>query len=1422
MTSPVSSMPSLVSKQSSKLTNTITSSGSKITGKLNNSVEFLKKPSNDKKEEPVAPKKPAPRKPVPAKKDKKEFLVTPQYDKDLAKDFPWKKIGMFVDPEDTHSAENLKNLTPQASDSMVKHYIMDKYYSDIYWNCSLMIGTCIFAWFSAKCGGGFLSLVFVLICSATAYGTEFRRFNTNLRDDMARASAVRSIEGKPETIEWLNSFLAKFWVIYMPAMSEMVLTIANANLEVVPAPPPIDKLTLDEFTLGTKAPRVESIKSLVKLGTDSYEMIFDFGFTPNDTDDMTKNEIKKKIDPKVALGIRVGKGFVGVTAPVLVEDMSISGSMKITLELSQNFPHIKVVSLSFINPPDISYALKPVGGNTFGIDIMSLIPGLSSFVNNMIHSNIGPMFYAPNSFDINVEELLEGWAATAVGVLAVTVKHAETAREFENCYVSYCAENNTVSTFKTNMKETTKNPVFNETKYLLVTSLDQKLKFGYHSFNDKEHKLIGESFFKLSDLEQGATRTNVSSKILDGSKRIGNLVYDLRWFPVLQGETQEDGTTLPPPDSDVGILKLVLHSGQQFDDSKSMIGKLSTYAEVYLDDKFISKSRLIKGSSEPTYNLSLERLVTSKATSVLTVLIKDTSSYDITTIAKFSAPLQDVILRVSDQSDMFQSSPQGKIRLTTVWKPVSLSDDIVGPTFVPPIGTARLHIRKCENIKDMDLLSTANPYVKVTLSGRERFRTAVKKETQNPYYDEIVYLPVTSESQKLTIDVLDFKKASSNKILGSTTIQLGKYMKSDKEGRYNIYEGSTEIRSKDITYKGKDVRGKLFYSISFYPSLPVYSHKELEEIKEKESKRELALKEQEEEQEELLEEYKKNKKDYEWVDIDELEKENINPDLVASQQKIKLATDELSKYDSGVLGINIIGGKLIRPNCYIHILFDDASWPSFVSSEVIRKKVTTDSGEGFVRNLKNSTMTVRLVRKKILESKNDLMDEKTFKVSDILTKGHEEPVTIELNGNRIKFLFDYIPNSSHLSPSESMNDTGIMELNFKSGSGLMAADRNGKSDPFVLLFLNGVEIFKSSVAKKTLDPVWNENITFPIRSLSRGEVKVVVYDWDRAASNDLLGEAILDLSSVKPNGAVQMNVPLDTQGSIQVDVKFQPQYVRPGIDEAFSMSDTLNLVSKAPLKLVSGAADIGGAVGGTVGGAALNTLSTGTSGAANVASSVGSGLAKGLRFGSKKKSVDISRENGSSSSSKETSHHHSLLHRESFQSELRPPSGNYSSDVQSSRTGGGLSVPSSPMANKRQPQHSPRTSMDVSSFMSSSMDGNSIPGRVKVEYLEGVDKKVGFNCKVSLISPNKNKEIYKSRSVKPASGTVKWNESTAFKAPATATMQFSVKEHHTFGKSNDFAEGSILLADIAGKNDDVPITLSNGAILYVNFNYHTQ
>lgn len=82
---------------------------------------------------------------------------------------------------------------------------------------------------------------------------------------------------------------------------------------------------MDEFTLGSKAPRIDSIQSFTRKGRDHIEMVWSFSFTPNDTDGMTKNEMRKKISPKVALGVTVGKAFILKSFPILVEDMSCTG-----------------------------------------------------------------------------------------------------------------------------------------------------------------------------------------------------------------------------------------------------------------------------------------------------------------------------------------------------------------------------------------------------------------------------------------------------------------------------------------------------------------------------------------------------------------------------------------------------------------------------------------------------------------------------------------------------------------------------------------------------------------------------------------------------------------------------------------------------------------------------------------------------------------------------------------------------------------------------------------------------------------------------------------------------------------------------------------------------------------------------------------
>ena len=62
-------------------------------------------------------------------------------------------------------------------------------------------------------------------------------------------------------------------------------------------------------------------------------------FTPNDLLDMTHRQAAHKVNPKVVLEVRLGKGFASVGKDIIVEDISFSGTMRIKLKLINNFPH---------------------------------------------------------------------------------------------------------------------------------------------------------------------------------------------------------------------------------------------------------------------------------------------------------------------------------------------------------------------------------------------------------------------------------------------------------------------------------------------------------------------------------------------------------------------------------------------------------------------------------------------------------------------------------------------------------------------------------------------------------------------------------------------------------------------------------------------------------------------------------------------------------------------------------------------------------------------------------------------------------------------------------------------------------------------------------------------------------------------------
>lgn len=194
------------------------------------------------------------------------------------------------------------------------------------------------------------------------------RVRRRARDDIQRELLITRLASEHESAEWLNHFLQRFWVIYEPVLSSTVVSTADQLLS-ANCPSFLDSLRLSMFTLGNKAFRIDRVRTFPKTDEDVVMMDWAVSFTPNDVSDMTPKEVSKKVNPKIILSVRVGKGLATAGMPILLEDLSFSGQIRVKLKLMTNFPHVQFVDLTFLEPPMFDYVLKPIGGEHFGFDI---------------------------------------------------------------------------------------------------------------------------------------------------------------------------------------------------------------------------------------------------------------------------------------------------------------------------------------------------------------------------------------------------------------------------------------------------------------------------------------------------------------------------------------------------------------------------------------------------------------------------------------------------------------------------------------------------------------------------------------------------------------------------------------------------------------------------------------------------------------------------------------------------------------------------------------------------------------------------------------------------------------------------------------------------------------------------------------------
>lgn len=1338
--------------------------------------------------------------------------------------FPWRSVGKF------HSSG--KGVPNTVDSNAIKAYMIENFYNDWYSNVATVLGTCFFSWLLAYCGFSWWSLGFIFLGTSSVYNTEYRRFNRNVRDDLLRITVEETLSDKVESTLWLNSFLSKFWVIYMPVLSQQVKDIANPQL--VDAAPGygIDSLSLDEFTLGSKAPAIRGIKTYTKSGKNIVEMDWSFAFTPNDVSDMTPTEAKEKINPKIALGVSIGKGVISKSLPILVEDINCAGRIHIKLEFGKIFPNIKLVSVQFLEAPLIDFALKPIGGDTLGLDVMSFLPGLKSFVKTMVNSNVGPMLYAPNHLDIDVEEIMAAQANDAIGVLAVTVTSATNLKSSDfitntvDPYIVLKTEKSLPgddTEVRTAIKSDVKNPTWDETKYILVNSLNQKLSLTCYDFNDvRKDTLIGSIDIDMNDLYQTPSVEKTSSDLLIGSKSRGSLNYSLNWYPVIHAPKKEsndasDEEQVDNDDSDddlasidSGIAKLTLQKITDISSAASVTGNLSPSAEFYIDGKLVKSFRTLKRINEPSWNETFEVLIPSKSNSKLSIKVYDNRGSNKVLLCEYLSNLEDGLNTLEAGSDSVQARPFGKIFIDAQWKPVELSDSVVTKKLSnEPLGTVRINVGKISIKGDLNGVGDVDPYFTVSLNRHIRYKSNHFSDCTEATFDQLVYVPVSTEQQFITASLFDYQSVGTDRFIGSANFSVSDLIERSQET--NGYSTKTNILGRKMTLKLKDsknitTQNTMELEFSFIPSEKVYSPMELESVE----KLQADLRERKEKFEETQIENKKamdeNPDNWEVATV-------ANPfeeDEKIIHKKKKLTFDELISTNSGVLVLQIVSGKLSRASTYLNIHVDDTVFPDFTSAKFRGSKMIAEVGYIFIRDLKHSKLLFRVSKKHVAKDNDDVVSELYVDTMKVLKDSYKAPTQLKFSGSSITVQTLFNPSTITLPAFETVRDTGILALKVISGTGLLSADRNGFSDPFVHIYVDGKMVFRTKTIKKTLDPVWNENVNIQIPSMCKSHIVFNVLDWDRAGDNDELGATTLDLKTIVPNQSYTWDCKLSTQGSIKLQGTFKPQYTKPTMDVIHRS------ISNVPFKAI-----------GTVGGAGINAASTVAGAAVGIAGVGAGGIKKGGsllksfgggKFGGQRSSSD--RLQRPSSNGRTSLDYYNNTPNTSYANvQSHTPTTPRMSDVNNDAPHGTSPSENEVFSNGGTPTaNTTNRRSRASSFARTLAPNGTYDGTINIISAENVAKNV--QIKVSATQGGRMKSLYKTKNQKSdEEGLALINETCKFKASPEANIVLTAISRHIIGKDKDAGVAQILLSDPKVQaGDNLSVKIGSGQVI-IQINY---
>ncbi|KAI8054327.1 C2 domain-containing protein [Syncephalis plumigaleata] len=990
--------------------------------------------------------------------------------------------------------------------------------------CVVVVG--FLTWFMCLIGGGFILSLPIWIGGAIFYAGSIKRFRILARDDIQRSVENQRADEDVETVAWINTLLDRFWLTMEPVISAMVIEQADVYLQMY-CPSVLESIKLSTFTLGNKAPRVESVRCFQRTDDDIVLMDWRVGFLPNDISDLTGAQAIDKVNPN----IRLGKGMVGAAMPIMVEDMAFKGHLRLRFKLMRTFPYLKTADIMFMEPPYIDYKLKPVGGERFGFDIAHF-PGLPTLVKDIMTSVLGPMMYRPNVFTLDIETLMAATAAgqRAIGVLKLTIRRGKGLKNAEimgssdpYCKISISGRGELA---RTKIVPSTLNPIWDETHYLVIQSLQDRLELEVYDDNKmKKDSPLGDASFDLNVLENDPEFEEiVKPLVLKNGREQGEINFGCSFYPVIeQQQAIEEG--LDPFATNKGVLRITIHQAKELDASKSMVGAYNPYAIMRLNGKDVHRTRHLKRTNNAIWEETFETLVYDLDKAQLQLEVKDDRdlSSDLV-IGTWQGKARSLIDMTMKQENWFQLAnvATGRVRMSAIWMAITSNLDMQHEGSIkPPIGVIRLHVQEAKRLKNVENVGggKSDPYVQVLLANVRRARTSVIEDDLDPIWDEVLYVPVHNERETLVLEVMDFNAHTKDKCIGTCLLKVSDLTSAP---------GNTISPWANLSLGKQKDRGNLNYAATFYPIIDVNPKKE----EGSPATDATSIKD--------------------TSDTASVKTANEKPPSLTSvaplQSNVPSTPIDYSSYTSGVLGIRIIEARSLpkRDDALAEIYMNMD--PDLLIYQTKKKRKTNapvweEACDCFIKEPLMDMLTI--------VSEDDQLHKFDIKMTEII-HALSDSTTISTEGEwygnpqgvQIRLAFTFTPVDFEIDPSESALNVGILSVDVKGAENLPAADKSGTSDPYAIFSLNGEKVHKTKVVKKKLNPVFDEKFTTPIHKL-KGDLRVEVFDWNQVNQDKRLGSGVVDLSQLEPSMSIPQQVPLNNgnSGYVVLQLLFRPMFV---------------------------------------------------------------------------------------------------------------------------------------------------------------------------------------------------------------------------------------------------------------------------------------